>query len=66
MASISLKVMEPEPATWTTTLGSSGSFTGGRGQTLAVTQDSIGFWLSDPKGLREFPLDEELGNAGLP
>ena len=28
---------------------------------LVTAQGSISFWLSDPEGLRDFPVDEVLG-----
>ena len=57
------------------TLGSSGSFILGRGQSLAVTQDSntslaaaqdsIGLRLADAEGMRDFLMEKELGKMDL-
>ena len=33
---------------------------------LVTAQGSISFWLSDPEGLRHFPVAEKLGEADPP
>lgn len=57
------------------TLGKSGSFILGSSQSLAVTQDSntsvaaaqdgIGLLLADPESMRDFLMEEKLGEMGL-